>query len=453
VRRFVPEGGLVGDDVATMPRWNLAAVEKAAPDAAALTAARRLVGPGPWSETGSTEALVWGKCQGSGKAPYQVSIDLNGPAYRCSCPSRKFPCKHALALLLLWVRGNGSVADVERPADFVQEWAEQRVARAERPVRSSTVADPEARERRQAERQALMSAGMTEFSLWLTDLVRGGTVQARRQSWAWWDTAAGRLVDAQLPGLADRVRAMASEVNRRDDWADHLLAELGRWWSAVRAWERWEQLDEQTRADLRTYVGWARATEDVRAGETESDAWLVLGAYRSDDGRIQQQRTWLRGQRTGHVVQLLDFAAGGAPLPMTHLAGSVLEGTLALYPGSHPRRALLVDEHSVRSEPSPLPDGGSLDDALAELAAAWSTNPWSSRVPAILADTALLPLIDGPGAQVVDAVGAALPLITDTVPWAALALTGGCPTMLVGEIESAGFRLLSVRMDDGLVAV
>jgi len=453
VRRFVPEEGWVGDDVATMPRWNHAAVEKAAPDAAALTAARRLAGPGPWSETGSTETLVWGKCQGSGKTPYQVSIDLNGPAYRCSCPSRKFPCKHALALLLLWVRGNGSVADVERPADFVQEWAQQRVVRAERPVRSSTLADPEARERRQAERQALMSAGMAEFSLWLTDVVRGGTVQARRQSWAWWDTAAGRLVDAQLPGLADRVRATASEVNRRDDWADYLVSELGRWWSAVRAWERWEQLDEQTRADLRTYVGWARATEDVRAGETVSDAWLVLGAYRSDDGRIQQQRTWLRGQRTGQVVQLLDFAAGGAPLPMTHLAGSVLDGTLALYPGSHPRRALLADEPAVRNEPSPLPDGGSLDDALADLAAAYSKNPWSSRVPAVLADTALLPLIDGASAQVVDAAGAALPLLTDTVPWAALALTGGSPTMLVGEIESAGFRLLSVRIDDALVAV
>lgn len=436
-----------------MPRWNLAAVEKAAPDAASLTAARRLVGPGPWSETGSTETLVWGKCQGSGTTPYQVSIDLNGPAYRCSCPSRKSPCKHALALLLLWVRSNGSVADAERPADFVKEWAEQRVARAERPVRSGTFADPEARGRRQAERQALMSAGMTDFSLWLTDLVRGGTVAARRHSWGWWDTAAARLVDAQLPGLADRVRVMASEVNRRDDWADYLLAELGRWWSAVRAWQRWEQLDERTRADLRTYVGWAQSTEDVRAGETVSDAWLVLGAYRSDDGRIQQQRTWLRGRGSGHVVQVLDFAPGGAPLPVTRLAGSVLEGMLAMYPGSHPRRALLVDEPSVRSEPGALPDGASLDDALADLAAAWSNNPWTSRVPAVLAETAVLPLIDGPGAQVVDAAGAALPLLADTVPWGALALTGGSPTMLVGEIESAGFRLLSVRIDDRLVAV
>ena len=436
-----------------MPRWNLAAVEKAAPDAASLAAARKLSAPGPWSETGSTETLVWGKCQGSGKTPYQVSIDLNGPAYRCSCPSRKFPCKHALALLLLWVRGNGSVADAERPADFAGEWAAQREARSARPTRSAAPADPEARARRQAERLALMTAGMDDFSRWLGDLVRGGTAQARRQSWGWWDTSAARLVDAQLPGLADRVRTMGSEVNRRHDWADHLLAELGRWWTAVQAWQRWDDLDERTRADLRTYVGWSQASEDVRAGETVSDAWLVLGAHRTDDGRLQQQRTWLRGEASGHVVQLLDFAAGGAPLPMAHLAGSVLEATVALYPGSRPRRALVVGEPTVRGEPAVLPDGGTLDDALADIAAAWAENPWSARVAAVLADAALQPLADGLESQVVDATGAAVPLLADSAPWAALALTGGGPTLLIGELERTGFRVLSVRTGDGLVAV
>ena len=284
-------------------------------------------------------------------------------------------------------------------------------------------------------------------------MVRGGTVQVRRQPWSWWDTAAARLVDSQLPALAERVRTMGSEVNRRDDWADHLLAELGRWWSAVNAWQRWDDLDERTRADLRSYVGWAQATEDVRGGETVSDAWLVLGAHRTDDGRLQQQRTWVRGEQTGHVVQLLDFAAGGAPLPMAHLAGSVLEATLALYPGSHPRRALVVGEPTVRTEPARLPDGGSLDDALADLASAWGDNPWGSRVPAVLAHAALLPLRDGLRAQVVDATGAAVPLLADVVPWGALALTGGRPTTLVGELERTGFRVLSVRADDGLVAV
>jgi hypothetical protein len=436
-----------------MTRWNLAAVEKAAPDAASLGAARKLAAPGPWSDTGSTDTLVWGKCQGSGKTPYQVSIDLGGPAYRCTCPSRKFPCKHALALLLLWVQGNGSVADAEKPADFAGEWAAERAERAERPARSSAPADPEARAKRQAERLVTMSTGMTDFGLWLTDVVRGGTVQARRQPLSWWDTAAARLVDAQLPGLADRVRTMGSEVNRLEDWSDHLLAELGRWWSAVQAWLRWDQLDERTRADLRAYVGWAQATEEVRAGETVTDSWLVFGAHRSDDGRLQQQRTWLHGEASGQDVQLLDFAVGGTPLPLAQLAGSVLEATLALYPGSRPRRALVVGEPAVRQVPLPLPAGGSLDDALETLAGAYAENPWSARVPVVLGDAALLPLADGQRTQGVDASGAAVPLLANAVPWGALALTGGRSTSLVGELERTGFRLLSLRSGDGLVAL
>jgi hypothetical protein len=435
-----------------MPRWNLAAVEKAAPDAASLSAARRLAVPGPWSGTGSTETLVWGKCQGSGRTPYQVSIDLGGPAYRCSCPSRKFPCKHALALLLLWVRGDGAVADTDRPADFAGEWAQERAARTERPARTAAPVDPEAQAARQAERLAVMTTGMSDFALWLADLVRGGTVQARRQPWVWWDTAAARLVDAQLPGLAERVREAGSEVKRREDWPDHLLAELGRWWAAAQAWQRWDRLDARTRADLRTYVGWARAGDEVRAGETLTDTWLVLGAHRSDDGRLQQQRTWLRGGTSGEVVQLLDFAARGAPLPLAHLAGSALDATLALYPGSGPRRALVVGEPTVSTDPPPLPDGGSLEDALGDLAQAWAENPWGTRVLAFLAGSALLPLTDAPRSQVVDATGAAVPLLAESAPWGALALTGGRPTLLVGELEPGGFRVLSVRTDDRLVA-
>ena len=114
-----------------MTRWTQKAVEDAAPDASSLAAARKLATPGPWSETGSTDTLLWGKCQGSGKTPYQVSIDLTGPAYRCSCPSRKFPCKHALALLLLWTSGT-AIVDAPEGADFAQEWAANRAQRDHR---------------------------------------------------------------------------------------------------------------------------------------------------------------------------------------------------------------------------------------------------------------------------------------------------------------------------------
>ncbi|WP_208860783.1 SWIM zinc finger family protein, partial [Streptomyces griseoflavus] len=86
--------------------WTADQVLALAPDSASRTAGRRLGTAGPWSEAGSSvEGTVWGLCKGSGTTAYRTVVDLadaSAPAFRCSCPSRKAPCKHALGLLLLW---------------------------------------------------------------------------------------------------------------------------------------------------------------------------------------------------------------------------------------------------------------------------------------------------------------------------------------------------------------
>src|SRR3954468_24304020 len=104
-------------------QWPAATVEGLAPDAASVTAARRLARPGPWSATGHDDHTVWGLCKGSGARPYQTQVDLEGPAYKCSCPSRKFPCKHALALLLRRAADPAAVPAGE-PPEWVREWLE-----------------------------------------------------------------------------------------------------------------------------------------------------------------------------------------------------------------------------------------------------------------------------------------------------------------------------------------
>ena len=83
-------------------RWSPAQVAALAPDAGSLRAARGAAGPARWSASGRAGDVLWGLFRGSGKDPYQVCAEVSGPAYRCSCPSRKVPCKHALGLLLRW---------------------------------------------------------------------------------------------------------------------------------------------------------------------------------------------------------------------------------------------------------------------------------------------------------------------------------------------------------------
>lgn len=432
-----------------MTRWTHEQVTKLAPDATSLAAARRLAAPGPWSQTGTSETLLWGKCQGSGKAPYQVSVDLTGPAFRCSCPSRKFPCKHALALMLLWVDGHGTIPDVGDPADFAAAWAADRQTKA-----ASAAAKPQrkppdaaAQAKRLEDRLALMDGGMADFALWLADLMRAGTAAARHQPYAWWDGTAARLVDAQLPGLAEQLRTAASEMRSRDDWSEYLLTSAGRWWTATHAWTNRRALSKDELADLRTYIGWPLSGEEIAAEGAVSDHWLVLGAHRSDNGRIEQQRTWLWGESTREVVQVLDFAGGGQPLPMAHTVGSVLAAGVTRYPGTTSRRARFVDAPNPVREAGGLPAGGGVRDALREAAAAWAVNAWAPRVPVVLTDVRVT------SSHLVDPDHACLPLLPGTQPWLALAVSGGEPVSVFAEVEERGARPLTVEVHGRLVTL
>lgn len=429
-----------------MPRWTTKQVLDAAPDAASVTAARKLARPGPWSDTGSTDILLWGKCQGSGKTPYQVSIDLARPAYRCSCPSRKFPCKHALALLLLWAGSDGSIEDATQAADFAAEWQAQTAAtKAERAARAEKPVDPEAQAKRLAKRIELMDAGINDFALWLQDLVRTGLAAARSQPYQWWDTTAARLVDAQLPGLAEQVRAMASAVMARPDWSDHLLTAVGRWWLATKAWQRRTELDAATLADLRVVLGWTIASEEARQAAELNDSWLVLGSHRTEDGRVQQQRTWLYGESSGEIVLTLEFAVGYATLNLPRAVGSTFSAAVRPYPGHAPYRVV-----AEAAPPGPtrttLASTTDLATAQQALAAALAQNPWLERLPVLVS-------VQFGQQGVVDENGATLSYTTGFDPILALALTGAGLVPCFGELEDGHFRPLSIAISEQVIAL
>ena len=63
-------------------------------------------------------------------APYQTIVDLTNIAFKCSCPSHKFPCKHALGLLLLYARSESAFAQEDEP-EWVTSWIDKRAETAE----------------------------------------------------------------------------------------------------------------------------------------------------------------------------------------------------------------------------------------------------------------------------------------------------------------------------------
>ncbi|AQZ60458.1 unnamed protein product [[Actinomadura] parvosata subsp. kistnae] len=99
-----------------------------APDASSQKAAQGVAAAGKWALRGTTGTVLYGECKGSGAKPYLAAVDLTEPAYRCSCPSRKFPCKHALGLLLLW--SADGVPEQPAAPQWVTEWLDGRAERA-----------------------------------------------------------------------------------------------------------------------------------------------------------------------------------------------------------------------------------------------------------------------------------------------------------------------------------
>ena len=96
-----------------------------APNASAVQNGRKLSQKGSFSDLHKTEddVLYWADCAGSGKKPYHTSIDFTNeetPTCRCSCPSRQFPCKHAIGLMFeILGEKTFTVADV--PEDLAKK--------------------------------------------------------------------------------------------------------------------------------------------------------------------------------------------------------------------------------------------------------------------------------------------------------------------------------------------
>src|SRR5437762_14273620 len=110
-------------------KLSLEQIADMAPDAAVGAAGKKLMASKNWSGLGHSDAALWGLCQGS--AVYQVKVDLSNLGYHCSCPSRKFPCKHTLGLLMLFAESPHAVQEAATP-DWVTEWLSRRQASAEK---------------------------------------------------------------------------------------------------------------------------------------------------------------------------------------------------------------------------------------------------------------------------------------------------------------------------------
>ncbi|HEY3515134.1 MULTISPECIES: SWIM zinc finger family protein [Kribbella] len=424
--------------------WDVEQVLGLASDAASAKAGQGLARGEKWSGTGATERAVWGLCQGSGKQPYQTAVELVGPAYKCSCPSRKFPCKHALGLMLLLAKGELAAGD---EPDWVKSWLDQRAERAERAERKpGEVADPLAAQERAARRADRVSAGLAELAGWLDDQVREGLGGFDQRAYGELHRLAARMVDAQAPGVAGAVRRAAGAVGRGHGWPGELLEELSLIHLVVAAHARLGELPPSLADTVQSRIGRPTETARVRLeGEQIQDDWLMLGRVIEPDDRLTVRRVWLRGATTGRIGLILTFAAAGRPLdPLPARPGEAVPGTLAFYPGALPMRAILTQTDQRRQ--APRPHGHTVRQALTSYVESLAADPWNERWPLVLHD--VRPARNGDGWALVDEAGDGLEILPGWDPLKLLAVSAGDPITVAAEWNRAGLRPMTCWRDD-----
>jgi hypothetical protein len=427
------------------------------PDAASTAAAQRLALSARWTSLGTAEECLWGRCQGSGRTPYQTVVRLGSPLqHGCTCPSRKTPCKHVLALLLL--DSGGAVPTLPVAADFAAAWLRAQAThgtRSARPTADAPVADPEAAAKRAAARVERVAAGLDDLDRWLQDQVRGGLAGVERAGYAHFDRVAARMVDAQAPGVASMLRSIPAEL-AADGWPERVLERLGALRLLIRAHRRLDDLPSELAANVRSRVGYPVSRASVLSGSGVEDQWLVLGLVDAVEAQLETRRVWLYGTRSRRWALNLSFAVPGQQLDSTVLPGQRRSAELHFYPGSGFRGIVApLDEPAALGEPGSLAEPAALDGApVAEtcagaqrrFASLLSVDPWATRMPALLA-VAPIPPERGLPWRLRDVDGGARPAFGSGELWPLLARSCGEPILVFGEWENGGFRPLSVLAD------
>jgi hypothetical protein len=253
------------------------------------------------------ETLWFGHCEGSGKTPYLCSADFavpEKPVYRCTCPSRQFPCKHALGLLYALAEGN-TFTTAEVPEELtakrekVAARVEKRKADADRPVKVNTAA--------LTKKIKAQLEGIDVLEKLTLDVVRLGIGNMNAKTAHELEAQARQLGNAYLPGAQNALRNYTtlfvsdegeerSAAGREAIYSEaldqlcrlHALIRKGRTYLQTRLGD--PELKPDTDTGIAAWLGHAWQLRELKdAGLAEEDAELVQLAFHSYDDAARKE--------------------------------------------------------------------------------------------------------------------------------------------------------------------
>jgi hypothetical protein len=184
----------------------------------------------------------------------------------------------------------------------------------------------------------------------------------------------------------------------------------------------------------------------VLATPPVADTWAVIGMRDSDEEQVSTRRVWLYGTTTGRYALVLFFTPRGMQVDASLVPGSAVTADLHFYPGGPALRALLGEQRAMHPKTAFDVPPQRVGDAVATWRAVLAEDPWLGSYPVSIHGGPRL----APEPGLVDDRGESVRLLgTSTVTL--LALTGGSPTTVFGELTPTGLLPTAANTTDGLV--
>jgi hypothetical protein len=413
-----------------------------APDAASVAAGKKLATTGKWLSLNVHNSALWGECQGSGKNPYYTLIDRQNLAFKCSCPSRKFPCKHGLGLLLLFARESSAFTPTGELRTDVSDWLNQRQNRAaKQEEKQKAPADPEKQQKRMQLRERKVAGGVEELRLWIKDLVRQGIDGIPQNIGRFSQAITARMIDAQAPGLASELRRLQHLRYFGNNWQQPFLQILANLYLLTEAYQLADKLPEDVQQEVRTRIGWPISKEEVLKQPEVEDTWLVVSRQTEQDDRLTVERNWLWGKNTNRAALILNFYGPGQVPEQILQENTAFKSGLSFYPGKANYRAL---PHSAGElTPEFVPENGlTISEVQDHYTRHLTEFPLVTELPCVLGSVRILP---SEGAfTLADADHHSLAVLNEeSFGWEVLSVTGGDKFTAFGIKQAQGIQLLA----------
>ena len=410
---------------------------KSAPDMASMKAGKDLAIPDRWLNLFFNERVMWGEIHSSGNESYRTQIDLTvksdylSPAlFKCTCPSRKFPCKHGLGLMFLYSKNPVLFIENNNEPNWVKDRMDKRAERALKPIEilqtdetyeKNAAEKSLQKEKLDRQRFETVKNGVEESIGILKDFMRLGLLSMPEKGKDFFLKTAARMVDAKATGLANRWKALAEINFTNSDWYEEAITQIADLYLLLEAFRTvfggrlFESGTDTNKLpsdvsgllaeDIKTAIGFTTDKKELMENvwaEKIKDEWLILSTLITREEDLMIRKNWLFGLSSHRFAFILEFKHKTQAFEDFFLPESVFEAELVFFPSTVPQRAIinsdnaqkiLTEEKSIQTQLLKAFDASALDTwykSQKQFVEQISKLPWLTEVPQCMANVSLV---------------------------------------------------------------